>query len=243
MTYLTPVLPIVCVIFLIATFRLQRSRLALLLRATAVVLFLWSWPPVAWLLSASLEHSFRPALYPDGDADVIVVLSAGIQPLDPTEAHPLPDGHTYLRCQRAIWLYKNWRPLPIVVSGGPLGSGVIIADVMRSVLEAEGVPPGMIWTERTSTSTYENARNTAALLRLRGIRRVVLITEGYSMLRAMKALQHAGLLVVPSPCTFRMYESRSGWKQLLPDATSILSNEDALHEWVGLAWYRLSGKA
>ncbi len=243
MTYLTPVLPVVCVLLLIASFRLQRSRLALLLRATAVVLFLWSWPPVAWLLSASLEHSFRPALFPDGDADAIVALSAGIHAPDPTEAHPLPDSHTYLRCQRAIWLYKNWRPLPIVVSGGSSGSGVVMADVMRSVLEAEGVPPGMIWTERTSTSTYENARNTAALLRSHGIRRVLLITEGYSMPRAMKSFQHAGLLVVPAPCTFRMYETSFSWKQLLPDASAILSNEDALHEWVGLAWYRLSGKA
>lgn len=243
MTYITPVLPVVCVLLLIATFRLQRSRLALLLRAAAVVLFLWSWPPVAWLLSASLEHSFRPAHFPDGDADAIVVLSAGIHPLDPTEAHPLPDSHTYLRCQRAIWLYKNWRPLPIVVSGGPSSSGVIMADVMRSVLEAEGIPAGTIWTERTSTSTYENARNTAVLLRPHGIRRVVLITEAYSMLRAMKSFQHAGLLVVPSPCAFRMYETRFNWKQVLPDASAIISNEDALHEWVGLAWYWLSGKA
>lgn len=243
MTYISPVLPVVCVLLLIATFRLQRSRLALLLRAAAVVLFLWSWPPVAWLLSASLEHSFHPAHFPAGDADAIVTLAAGIHALDPTEAHPLPDSHTYLRCQRAIWLYKNWRPLPIVVSGGPAARGVILADVMRHVLEVEGIPAGMIWTERTSTSTYENARNTAALLRAHGIRRVALITEGYGMLRAMKSFQHEGLLVVPSPCAFRMYEIGFSWKHLLPDAASIISNEDALHEWVGLAWYRLSGKA
>src|ERR1035437_6403010 len=242
MTYINPVLPLVCVFLLIATFRLQRSRLAHLLRAAAVVLFLWSWPPVAWLLSASLEHSFRPARFPAGAGDAIVVLSAGIHALDPTEARPLPDSHTYVRCQRAIWLYKNWRPLPIVASGGPASSGVILADVMRSAMEAEGVPAGMIWTERTSRSTYENARNTAGLLRAHGIQRVILVTEGIDTLRAMTAFQHQGLLVVPSPCAFRMYEARFGWKQLMPDAMSMVSNEDALHEWVGLAWYWLSGK-
>jgi uncharacterized SAM-binding protein YcdF (DUF218 family) len=242
MTYLTPVFPLLCAICLVAAFRMKPSPQVKLLRVAVMLLFLWSWPPVAWLMSASLECWYRPVPYPAGEAQALVVLAGGIHAPDPAETEALPNNHTYLRCQHAVWLYQHWRRLPIVVSGGVATGNIVFADVMRRQLESEGIPEDMIGAERTSSSTYENAANTAQLLRGRGIRRVVLVTEGFHMLRAEKSFERQGLAVLPSPCAFRMYEFRWSWEQLLPDAMSIVSNDDALHEWVGLLWYRISGK-
>lgn len=242
MTYLTPVFPFLCAILLITAWRLAPSRPVKLLRGAVVTLLLWAWPPVAWLMSASLEHWYRPELYPAGDAQAIVVLAGGIHAPDPSEPEALPNIHTYLRCEHAIRLYRHWRQLPIVVSGGVDTDNIIYADVMNRLLVAEGIPADVVWRERTSRSTYENASNSAQLLRSRGISRIVLVTEGFHMLRAQEAFERQGLQVVPSPCAFRMYEFRWSPSQLLPDAMSIVSNDDALHEWIGLAWYRLSGK-
>ena len=110
---------------------------------------------------------------------------------------------------------------------------------MREVLKGEGISETLIWSEDQSTSTHEAAVYTAAILRKQDIQRVALVTEAYHMARAEAAFRKEGLIVIPAPCRFHgisltLYE-------LLPGAEAIALNENALHEWVGLLWYRMHG--
>jgi uncharacterized SAM-binding protein YcdF (DUF218 family) len=205
-------------------------------------LFLWSWPPSTALFARTLERWYSFAPYPEGEADAIVVLSASVYPSDASEPEVVPGYGTFLRCRYAAWLYRNWKPLPIIPSGGMDHHKVVMADVMRETLENVGVPGGMIWTEGASQSTYESALFTARLLRAKNIHRIVLVTEAYHTPRAAQCFREQGLDVIPAGCAARHLQFEGRWTQFFPSPRMIGYNEDSLHEWIGLAWYRLSGR-
>ena len=241
MTYLRPVLPFLLLLILLG-FSRSSSRFW---RRTGILagiaLFLWAWPPFAWLLTGTLEWRYPATAFPAGEAEAIVVLSGGSYQGHPAHAKPLVALDTYLRCQHAAWLYNHWRKLPVVATGGGW-SDAAVSTIMRPVLENAGVPPAMISTEEQSTSTYENAYFTAALLRQRGLQKIALVTEAYHMLRSEQSFRKQGLDVLPAPSNYRAVPFRFTLGNLLPSAKAILTNDDALHEWIGLLWYKASGK-
>ncbi|HYP14866.1 MAG TPA: YdcF family protein, partial [Bryobacteraceae bacterium] len=174
--------------------------------------------------------------------EAIVVLSASVRRPVPPEPRFVPSYSKYVRLQHAAWLYHNWRRLPVLVSGGPDGQAVM-ADVMKTALEGAGVPASDIWVERRSQSTYQNAVYSAELLKQKGIRRVVLVTEAYHMRRAEASFRKAGLEVSPAPCNFRSVGFQWELGDLLFQARAADYNDEALHEWIGLVSYWLQGRA
>lgn len=237
MHYTAPMLPALLALTLLALL-LRRPRRRALALVPAVLLFLWTWPPAAMLMSRTLEWRYPAVALPGRDAQAIVVLGGSAYPATP-QPETIPGIGTYTRCRYAAWLYKNWRPLPIVVSGGPPGARLSPADVMRRVLVAEGVPDAQILVERESRSTFENATFTAALLLPKGIRTVALITDAYHMLRAERTFLKQGFDVVPAPCAHRSLDFDG---ILLPLPKAAQHNDDALHEWIGYAVYSWTGK-
>jgi uncharacterized SAM-binding protein YcdF (DUF218 family) len=96
--------------------------------------------------------------------------------------------------------------------------------------------------EDRSHSTYENALYAAQLLRSRNVHRVVLVTEAYHMLRGVQCFRRQGIDVIPAPCFYRYLHFTGTWREFLPSAGAMHDNDEALHEWIGLLWYRMSGK-
>lgn len=246
MTYIDPALPACVFLLVLAAAWAWRHRLPgrRLWALAAAGLFLWSFPPFAWLFSASLEAWYPATFIPRGDAGAIVVLSGGISIPNASRPAVRLDEPTYVRSRHAVWLHQTWRPLPIVVSGGPnVGfPQYILAEEMAKFLRSSGIPAQNIWLEARSYSTYQNARYTAHLLRIRGIRRIVLVTEGYHMLRSELCFRNQGLEVIPAPIDFHSKEWSYDPFDYLPSATAIRYNDQVLHEWVGLAYYWLTGK-
>jgi uncharacterized SAM-binding protein YcdF (DUF218 family) len=241
MTYLQPGIALVLVLLVIGIFKRSRR----ILSAAAILLLLWSWAPVAAALSATLECWYPVRPFPEGDAQAIVVLSGGVYKHRDDLPEDLAKSDTYIRVSYAGWLYRNWRPLPIVVSGGVTGKRVqvVLADVMRQVLVEKGVPPSMISVEGRSRSTYENALYSAGLLRAKGIQRIALVTEAHHMLRSERAFRRQGMTVIPAPCAFRYLDFTGDLEQFVPGVRAIDTNELAIHEWLGLLWYRVKGRA
>jgi uncharacterized SAM-binding protein YcdF (DUF218 family) len=140
--------------------------------------------------------------------------------------------------QHAVWLFRNWKQLPILASGGGTNERPHAA-VMQDVLRTEGIPAEMIWTESHSSNTHESALNSSALLRAQGVRRIALVTEAYSMPRAARAFERAGITVVPA--VSRRTQLSGGFRDLFPEAAAIDRNGEIIHEFVGLLWYKLRG--
>ena len=130
--------------------------------------------------------------------------------------------------------------LPVLISGGvTLGGGDPEAELMRRVLESDlGTP--VKWIEATSRDTAESARATAAMLQPAGIRRVLLVTHAYHMLRAEGAYTGAGFRVVPAPHSFLGGGGRFSWLELLPAEGALATSRLAVREIIGRLWYRLN---
>ena len=230
MTYLQVVLPLLLLVSLAAIYRGHRALSIL----TSLGLLLWAWPPIAWLLSGSLEWWYRPDA-PAQEPQAIVVLSGTIEGREPGLDHRLARDSA-VRAGYAGWLHqRKWPRAPILVTGNDQTTKYIQVQLAR-----DGVPEELIWVEAESASTADNAYNCARLLREKGIHRIALVTEAYHMLRAEASFRkHGGLEVLPAPCGFRTATFAEDMEDWVPNTTAIRKNEQAAHEWVGLAYYWL----
>ncbi len=215
---------------------------ARLMLAAWLLLLLAGWSPFATAMMGLLEWQAGDRTASPGDVQAMVVLSGGVYHPLPREPEVVPGFGTYSRCRHAAWLYhQGWR-MPVVATGGSSPLGANYAEVMADTLRKEGVPGELILLERKASSTHENAVFTARMLIPKGIRKILLVTEAYHMPRARGAFTKAGFEVYPAPCFYRTREFRGTWEDwLAPQLKSVRMVEDALHELIGLAIYKLQG--
>lgn len=122
----------------------------------------------------------------------IVVLGAGHRDLAPeygvSELQPM--GVERLRF--GIWLSRQTE-LPILFTGGRAHGatpGPSEAEIAARTAERDFGRP-LRWTETESRDTRENALRSVALLRREGIERIVVVTHGYHMPRALDNFRKA----------------------------------------------------
>jgi uncharacterized SAM-binding protein YcdF (DUF218 family) len=232
--------PLLLLFLAIATWGFVRRR-----RAPVAVgligIFLATWPPMAWLAVQPLEAWYRAHPPETPGVEAIVVLAAGSAPAEDAQLQPSLKENTYLRCRHGLAIWKRNPRLPMLLCGG-IGAPVPtpVAVIMRRMLAEEGVPNTLLWTEERSTSTYENALYGAQILREKGIRRIILVTEAYHMLRSERCFRKQGLEVIPAACNFATVEREANG--FLPGPGALLANEDTLHEVFGLGWYLIKGR-
>jgi uncharacterized SAM-binding protein YcdF (DUF218 family) len=218
------------------------SGLALSLPIVSERLMAWVEAPYATLDPPPLRlPTDRQAQWRDGPeaAPQAIVLLAGGSTTDgaASRAPNRPSASSLERVMHAHRLARLTK-LPILISGGvTLGGGDPEAELMRRVLEADLATP-VKWIEATSRDTGESARATAAMLQPAGIRRVLLVTHAYHMLRAERAYAGAGFQVVPAPHSFLGGAGRFAWLKLVPSETALTSSRIATREIIGRLWYR-----
>ncbi len=247
MTYIQPVLPfVIAVLFLtIIVFRRRPVIARFTLTGASLLLFFWSWPPLIPLAARGLESGYTTSRLSERGAGAIVVLSAGLRVAGDGRPLTVLDDYSYERTEYAAWLHREREPLPVLASGGPLGPKgrrVVVSLVMRDHLVRSGVPAHLTWTEQKSLSTYQNAVESSRILRGKGIGKVFLVTHGVHLWRAAACFRKQGIDVIPAPCNLMSEPSPMRWTTFIPHWSAMRANEDVLHEWAGLAWYRLSGK-
>jgi uncharacterized SAM-binding protein YcdF (DUF218 family) len=98
------------------------------------------------------------------------------------------------RLECGIRLYREDAAPLLLLSGG--GSGPVPeAEIMQQIALACGVPDGALLVEPRSANTAENAREAARLLRPRGVREVLLVSDRPHLPRAALLFRLAGLRV------------------------------------------------
>lgn len=210
--------------------------------ALFAILYLLATEPVKDALLAPLENAYPPLAAGEVPPDaVIVLLGGGLRENAPEYGgEDRLSGESLLRTVYAAELARRTGRLLIATGGAPLSEESLPeAEIMRNVLLELGVDGGRILVETQANTTWENARNVASMLLPLGKRKVILVTSAWHMPRAMFAFEQFGFVPMAAPCafrtTFRPYDARS----VLPHWESFYDSCHALHEFLGLFWYRI----
>ena len=108
---------------------------------------------------------------------------------------------------------------------------------MKDALEQDfGVP--VTWVEDRAEDTRANARNSAAMLRPAGVRKIVLVTEASHMPRALALFRATGLEVIPAPTGFTK-TGHSLLRDLMPRMSTLETLHNALYEAMGNLWNKI----
>jgi uncharacterized SAM-binding protein YcdF (DUF218 family) len=233
--------------FGIAALLLARSRRAGLRRAGYAVgafaiawLWFWSMPIASGWIRGPLEDAAGPrTIEALPTAPAMVVLGGAVEgPRPPWR--PYPDLNSSAdRLWHAARLYRAGKARLLVLSGGTVRPGEAPeAEVMRQFLVDMGVPASAMLLEGQSTTTTENAADTARLLRSRGIRRILLVTSALHMRRARGLFEAAGFEVIPAPTDYEVVQRPFRLLDVAPATDALDGSARAIKEIVG----RLGGR-
>lgn len=219
----------------------KRFRLAgqIIVGLAVLLLLILSTSAGSRLLVAPLENRSLPVANPAlVDAQAIVILGGGRSFAAPEDGdRDQPGTQTLVRLRHGARIYRLTH-LPVLVSGGaPDRGGESEAAVMARALREDFQIP-VRWTEDTSENTAQNAAHAAKQLREAGIQRVLLVTDAIHMPRAMQIFSTTGLSVIAAPTDFLSRKTLSA-EDFIPNPRFLRHSHYALHEWIGMLWYKL----
>jgi uncharacterized SAM-binding protein YcdF (DUF218 family) len=202
--------------------------------------------PIGVALIRPLEDRFpRPPADLAAPAGVIVL--GGAIDGDISQARGIATlGEGAGRVTEAVILARRYPAARIVYSGGRaalVGSGPAEAVVGKALLVQLGVDPARIEIETRSRDTDENARFTREIASPKAGETWVLVTSAFHMPRAVGAFRRAGFTVVADPVDYRSAGDSQDWRLNRELVAGLGDFGTAVHEWVGLIVYRLSGKS
>jgi uncharacterized SAM-binding protein YcdF (DUF218 family) len=212
----------------------------LLLTAAAVL-------PVGKILIAPLEDRF-PSPPPDLAAPSgIVVLGGAIDEVVSAARGQTTFDEGGERITEGVILAKRYPDARVIYTGGTAsfvpGAPSSEALLARSLMAQMGIAPETVTIEDKSRNTEENARFTAAIVRPEPSQRWLLVTSAFHMPRAMGVFRKAGFQPIAYPVSFYTIGRRRDDLVLKYwPARNLRMFELAVHEWIGLTAYWISGR-
>ncbi|MCP5349138.1 MAG: YdcF family protein [Gammaproteobacteria bacterium] len=209
---------------------------------TLLILSIAVLPVGTWLLFP-LEQRF-PVAEPGPQPDGIVVLGGSFSMSVSDSRQQVELNATSERLLAFLELAALYPQARLVFTGGsgnPANQELREADLAEELFAGLGLDPTRVEFERDSRNTYENARNTLQLVQPRAGENWLLISSAFHMPRAMGVFCHQGWDLRPYPVDYRTF-AEPGFRPGLSLTGSLETVETALHEWVGLLAYRVTGK-
>jgi uncharacterized SAM-binding protein YcdF (DUF218 family) len=160
------------------------------------------------------------------NAQAIVILGGGGQRrLAPEYDGPAAEPLMLERLSYGAYLSRK-TGLPVLVTGFSLEARAMHDTLLRSFgVEAR-------WVDDRAYDTFQNARNSALLLKADGVHRIVLVTRATHMWRSVQEFTDANLEVVPAPVG--MLQDRDfGVLRFVPNPDALLRSHAAIYEMLG----------
>jgi uncharacterized SAM-binding protein YcdF (DUF218 family) len=192
-------------------------------------------PPPA--LSAARIDALRREAHANHNV-AIIVLGGGREVLAPEYGLSSLTPEALERLRFGVWLGRE-TGIPVGFSGGSgFGRNDSASEAqIASRIAANDFGRPLRWSEEESRDTRENAGRTVALLRPTAIRKIVLVTHGWHMPRALRAFEAAargGYQIVAAPMGLAPRVERPVLRWL-PTAPGFVYVHHVLHEALGLA--------
>ena len=214
--------------------------------ASLVLLAIFGFSPAGNALIIPLEGRFPAWDASRGPPDGIVALGGGVTP-DVAAAHNGPAlNEAGERMTTVVELARRYPAARIVFSGGN-GSltdvGETEAQAAQQLFDRLGVAAGRIELEDKSRNTFENAQFSKALVMPKPGERWLLVTSAYHMPRAVGVFRQAGFPVEAYPVDWRTRGSEDLARLFSTMSEGLSRTDTAVHEWLGLVVYWLTGRS
>ncbi len=249
LAFLTQPLAWVALLMLAAVLVVRQSprwsrRLGL---AAFAMLLVLGWEPLPDALIRRLETQY-PALAADADLQAfsgVVVLGGALESAyvwsTPSQSAL---NEAAERMTELLPLLRKQPALRVLFAGGEgelFGNGLSEAQRAQRFFVTQGIPAQQVMYESASRTTFENALLGKSVPGVNPARPWLLLTSGWHMPRAMATFRHNGWNVTACPVDFRSGLA-TPWTQYSMDRGAHKWRL-ALHEWLGLLAYHLSGRA
>jgi uncharacterized SAM-binding protein YcdF (DUF218 family) len=192
------------------------------------LLWLLSVPVVADQLTRLVE--VYPPFHPEsGRGQAIVILGGGFQRNHAPEYGDEPAAELDLleRLNYGAWLSRQVH-LPILVTSDAKNAHAMAVSLTRDFQVAPR------WVEDQSQDTYENARNTAFMLRADHVTSILLVTSSDHMLRSVREFAATGLRVTPAPTqVLGQWHRGEAPYRFLPSTEGMMRSNRAIYELIG----------
>lgn len=224
----------------------KTARVGRGLAAVAIVLIaVAGFSPLGALLLRPLEDRFPPPpadmpaptgiIVLGGATDAGLTLARGVPTLLPAAA----------RLTTGVALARRFPKARLVFTGGAAslsGKGVSEAPAVRDLWLSLGVPAAQMTFEEKSRNTWENAIFTRALVKPKPDETWLLVTSAWHMPRSMGIFRKAGFKVTAYPVDYETYGNGRDWQLPRLSLEEMMRLDNAMHEWIGLSAYRLTGR-
>jgi uncharacterized SAM-binding protein YcdF (DUF218 family) len=147
--------------------------------------------------------------------DAIVVLGAAQY-----DGRPSPQLAARLDHVIALWP-EGLAPIVVVTGGKQPADRFTEAEASARYLIERGVPEGVLLFENEGRSTYESLDGVADMLRERGLRTVLLVTDPFHALRSRLTAEELGLDAYVSPTGTSVVTGGSSFTRHLKEAAGV----------------------
>jgi uncharacterized SAM-binding protein YcdF (DUF218 family) len=206
--------------------RYRRSGWICLITALSLI-WLLSLPIVADRLTGLVQQypAFDPARATNAQAIVILGGPGNRNNAPEYGGRPAVELDLLERLNYGAWLSRQTH-LPILVTSNPENSQAMAASLMRDFQ----IPAH--WVDAKARDTFENARNSAAILRADHVNSILLVTSTTHMVRAAREFSATGLAVTAAPV--QVYaRSEFDLFSCLPSPEGMLRSNRAVYELIG----------
>jgi uncharacterized SAM-binding protein YcdF (DUF218 family) len=224
--------------------RKKTGKICIVIALTELLLFSFPWGPD--FLAGKLEDNYTPVLTETlqntvNDSLVIWVLGGGHTNDYRLSATLQLSSRALGRLTEAIRLIQITGSNHLIVSGRSKTSQVTQAEVLRNAAVSLGVSPENITMVPEPTNTREEVRCAARILN--PDQPFLLVTDAIHMPRAMQVFHREGLHPVAAPCNYMVKkEEDNPFLWWFPSSKNLEKAESAIHEYVGMVWYRVVEK-
>ncbi len=233
---------LVIIIFLIFNKKKLASIVSFLL--IAFLLFLSSWWGEYFLVKP-LEDDY-PFLQKETLETIsltnplIVVLGGAV--VEKSLSGKTEIGNTTL--SRLYGAYQIYQEItcPIWVSGGNVpgySADTPASKIMLEILISLGIPADDIFIEDQSRTTMENALFALEEIKKQGYQEIILVTSATHMHRSVHSFENEEIKIIPAPVDYAFENTTPKILNILPNRYSWNNNLNALHEWIGLLYYKI----
>ncbi len=234
-------------VLLLAGTGLSFTRFAPLARrillAASLLVLVVAETPLSPDLAGFLEDRFSS--HEPAHVDGVIVLGGAVDPrISRARGYPSLNGAADRVTAMAALIHRH-PEARVVYSGGsgdPLYPDETEAPIARQLLESIGVDTRAVVFEDRSRNTHENAVFSRQVMAPRPGETWLLVTSAVHMPRAVGSFRAVGWPVLPFPVNYGTTgEPFAGFRPTLDLGGGLNGLSSILHEYLGLAWYRLQG--